>query len=240
MCTCAGRAGGAAREGAAAGPAAAAAAAPAPSSIVCDPPAAASQQRRFCSVSGPPAARLLGPDRRVPSRAGGGGPGSPRGAGRVAGVPLPSGTPLGSRRAGPGRASPACPPGGPGGRLLPLCPRSAPRVRSSAGLGAGRWLGGAARPGSVRWRGVSPSWHAAFRNAPASPPPSHSGDSASADSGRAKSPVRSAHCIARTAHPAGFRAVTPSAQVESRRKGGIENWSESEFLISSPFYYSLA
>lgn len=151
---------------------------------------------------GPARSGLAGASPRWPP---GGGPGSPRGAVRAAGAPLPPGTPLAGFSAGPRPPTPGTPRLGCG-----------PAARSGLSRFEARPAGeGGGGPRSVRWRGVSPSWHAAFRNAPASPPPSHSGDSASADSGRAKSPVDSANCVARTTYPARLRALKSSAQVLS-------------------------
>lgn len=174
---------------------------------MCDPPAAATQQRRFCSVSRPPA-RAWPPLPRAGRRATGRGPR----VGLAARPARPSHPARPSLGAGPCRALPGpCSPAA----VRPSAPGSASskpcRLADRRGArGGGRERG----PGSVRWRGVSPSWHAASRKAPVSPPPSRPGDSASADSGRAKSPVDSANYVARTTHPARLGALK-SAQVLS-------------------------
>lgn len=147
---------------------------------------------------------------------GAGGPGSPRGAGGAAGAPLPPVRHAPRRQRVP--AAPARPPGA----RQPLRPR---QVRGFEARPGG--LGGAAR--SRRWRGVSPAWRAAGRKAPASPPPSQAGDSASADSA-GQSLRRPRLRLRRSAHPrrahtspARRRAVILCLSLEAGRAGDAAN-----------------
>ncbi|MBZ3872848.1 hypothetical protein SUZIE_119990 [Sciurus carolinensis] len=68
--------------------------------------------------------------------------------------------------------------------------------------------------------------------APVSPPPSRPGDSASADSGRAKSPVDSANYVARTTHPARLGALKSAQVLSVAINEVLKNPSETEFLPS--------
>lgn len=107
--------------------------------------------------------------------------GSPRGAGGAAGAPLPPGTPLaGQRAAGFSRPAPPPAPGCVCGFESPP-PASAPRVRVPARAQARAVVQERLRQGRLAFLARC------LPNALLSPPPARPGDSASADSGRAKS-----------------------------------------------------